>query len=308
MILLMGIPSEPSLGLVIEEVKQLDVPYVVFNQRHFANTQMGFEIENGQVTGWLQNESRSYRLATITGIYTRLMDFRLLPELKEQPENAPIWHHCYKLHNMLMQWCEISPARVLNRNAEIGSNYSKPYQSQLISQQGFKVPETLITNDPGLVKIFYKQHKKIIYKSISSIRSIVKTFEAKDMERLDLIRSCPTQFQQYIEGTNVRVHTIGGEAFAVAIQSNATDYRYTYEEGGQEILESIELSADIRQRCIDLSKALRLGFAGIDLIITPEKEVYCLEVNACPAFSYYEFHTGQPIASTVAKYLAKSNE
>ena len=42
----------------------------------------------------------------------------------------------------------------------------------------------------------------------------------------------------------------------------------------------------------------------IDLKITPEGQVYCLEVNPCPAFSYYEIHTEQPIARAVARYLA----
>jgi hypothetical protein len=29
-----------------------------------------------------------------------------------------------------------------------------------------------------------------------------------------------------------------------------------------------------------------------------------LEANPCPAYSYYEAHTGQPIARAVARYLA----
>ena len=34
-----------------------------------------------------------------------------------------------------------------------------------------------------------------------------------------------------------------------------------------------------------------LEFAGIDLKVTPDNEVYCFEVNPCPAFSYYENNT-----------------
>jgi len=53
-----------------------------------------------------------------------------------------------------------------------------------------------------------------------------------------------------------------------------------------------------------LSAALGLDFAGIDLKLTDEGEVYCFEVNPCPAFSYYEHSTGQPIAHAIACYLA----
>ena len=52
----------------------------------------------------------------------------------------------------------------------------------------------------------------------------------------------------------------------------------------------------------------RPGIRGIDLKITPEDDVYCFEVNPCPAFSYYEANADQPISAAVARYLAKPNQ
>jgi glutathione synthase/RimK-type ligase-like ATP-grasp enzyme len=49
-----------------------------------------------------------------------------------------------------------------------------------------------------------------------------------------------------------------------------------------------------------------LGFAGIDLKITPDDEIYCFEVNPSPAFSYYESNTGQRISEGVAAALTQS--
>jgi glutathione synthase/RimK-type ligase-like ATP-grasp enzyme len=79
-------------------------------------------------------------------------------------------------------------------------------------------------------------------------------------------------------------------------------------EGEQEVLEATELSQDVERRCVELAQALQLGFAGIDLKITPEGDIYCLEVNPCPAFSYFQRGTGQPIAEAVASYLAAAAE
>jgi glutathione synthase/RimK-type ligase-like ATP-grasp enzyme len=62
----------------------------------------------------------------------------------------------------------------------------------------------------------------------------------------------------------------------------------------------------LAERCVALSEALELPFAGIDLKITPEGEPFCFEVNPSPAFSYYESHTGQPIARAVARFLAEA--
>jgi glutathione synthase/RimK-type ligase-like ATP-grasp enzyme len=188
----------------------------------------------------------------------------------------------------------------------MGSNCSKPYQAQLIRKHGFRIPETLITNDPELVRDFCNRSGRIIFKSMSGVRSIVQTLDEEHFEHLDAIRWCPVQFQAFVEGTNVRVHVVGTRVFATAIDTNATDYRYAHRQGSEAQLRSTELPDEWEDRCVTLARALGLDFAGIDLKITPDGQVYCFEVNPSPAFSYYESHTGQPIARAVAQYLAGS--
>jgi glutathione synthase/RimK-type ligase-like ATP-grasp enzyme len=307
MILLCGIPSEPPLAMVSEQVRRLGVPYVLFNQRHFADMAIEFEITGSQVTGRLQLAGRDYRLESFCGVYTRLMDDQSLPELADIPPDTPQRQYCRGLHDALIRWCEITPARVVNRTAPMSSNFSKPYQAQLIRAHGFSVPETLITNDPALVRVFRQKHQRVIYKSMSGIRSIVQTLEEDDFARLELIRWCPTQFQAFVEGTNVRVHVVGTEVYATAISTDATDYRYAHRQGSQVELYALTLPDALAEQCVTLARALGLAFAGIDLKITPEQHVYCFEVNPSPAFSYYEAHTGQPIAQAVARYLANDD-
>ena len=52
------------------------------------------------------------------------------------------------------------------------------------------------------------------------------------------------------------------------------------------------------------ARTLGLHFAGIDLRRAPDGRWFCFEVNPSPGFTYYEAHTGQPIADAVASYLA----
>ncbi|MEW6481901.1 MAG: hypothetical protein AB1397_02700 [bacterium] len=203
MIILCGIPSEAPVAMVSKELTKMGVPYAIFNQRNFANIEMDFEISKEKITGFLKLEERSYRLEDIYGVYLRLMDYQLLPELKDEPPNSPKQNYSRILHETLVNWCEITHCRVVNRSAPMASGCSKPYQAQIIRKNGFLIPETLITNDPELVQEFLIKHKKIIYKSISGIRSIVQTLNEKDLERIDSIRGCPIQFQEFIEGTIV---------------------------------------------------------------------------------------------------------
>ena len=291
--------------MVREALDGLGAPYLLLNQRQFSIMGLMLEISSGQTAGRLQVNGDSYPLEEFTAIFTRLMDYRFLPELKDQPESSPQRQLCRNLLDTLNRWAEVAPARVVNRAAPMSSNFSKPFQAQLIRRFGFEVPETLITNDPELVKAFRARHQRIIYKSISGVRSIVQTFNDGDMDRLESIRWCPTQFQAFVDGTNVRVHTVGQKVFATAISTDATDYRYAHRQGGNRAeLRAVELSDDLAEMCVKLSEGLGLAFAGIDLKVTQDNRVYCFEVNPSPAFSYYEANTGQPIARAVAAYLA----
>lgn len=305
MILLCGIPSESPLEMVAERLDQLRLGFCVFNQRRFAECEMSFEIADGQVLGQFRIENQLHRLEDLTGVYIRLMDDQVLPELHQQAPDSPVRRYCRSLHDTLIRWCEIAPIRVLNRTAPMGSNASKPYQAQLIRQHGFAIPETLMTNEPEAVLEFLAHHKRVIYKSMSGVRSIVQMLNDSDLERLERIRWCPIQLQAFIEGMNVRVHVVGDQVFATAIRTEAADYRYADRQVGISAdLEAYSLPEEWAERCVQLAQALELPFAGIDLKITPDDEVYCFEVNPSPGFSYYEHHTQQPIALAVAQYLA----
>lgn len=304
MILMCGIPSETPLRMVADQLDVLGVGYTWFNQRRFHEYALEWEIVGGEVRGLLTLGAQRHRLEDVIGVYVRLMDDRVLPELAAEPENSPLRHRCRALHDTLFNWYEVASARVVNRAEPQGSNSSKPYQAQLILKHGFWVPETLITNDPDLVRRFHTEHGEIVFKSISGARSIVRQLTDADLARLDHIRWCPVQFQAYIPGTNVRVHTIGREAFATELISDATDYRYAAQQGGKTALAATELSDELIEGCVNLAAELRLPFAGIDLKIAPDGRVYCFEVNPSPAYSYYEAHTGQPIALALARYLS----
>jgi len=305
MILLCGIQSEPPLALVREALDRRGARYVSFNQRQFSSMSVEFELVKGEPVGLLQMNGDSYPLQDFTGVFNRMMDYRFLPEVKDLPETSPERRLCRNLVETLTKWSELSEARVVNKIAPMTSNFSKPFQAQLIRRYGFEVPQTLITNDPELVREFQAKHKKVIYKSISGVRSIVQTLTDDDLSRLENIRWCPTQFQAFVEGENVRVHTVGKKLFATAIKSEATDYRYAArQKGAPADLREVDLADELAEMCLNLSEGLGLAFAGIDLKITPENHIYCFEVNPSPAFSYYESNTGQPIADAVAGYLA----
>lgn len=305
MILLCGIPSESAMAMVRRRLEAMGEEVEVFAQRAVARIHVEMEVRAGRVGGALSLDGRTVALDSVRAVYLRLMEDAHVPEVAAEPPGSPLRRHSQLVHEVLLRWIDVTPARVVNRPSVQGSNGSKPFQAQLIAGQGLEVPETLVTNDPELVREFVSRHRDVVYKSMSGVRSIVQRLEPPDLDRLEAIRWCPVQFQERVPGVDVRVHTVGGEAFATAVHSDATDYRYARQQVGTAAeLAAVELPAEITLRCLSLAEALELEFAGIDLRIAPDGRVYCFEVNPSPAFSYYEANTGQPISAALARHLA----
>lgn len=308
MIILCGIPTETPLAMVAGALSDQGAEFMVVNQRRVTENRLALRFDDGELSGVLECADVAVPLEAVTGAYLRLMDDQRLPEVTGEPAASPLRQRARAFHELLVHWAEISPATVVNRYSRMGSNSSKPYQAQLIGAAGFRVPETLVTNDPDAVLDFRARHGKLIFKSVSSERSVVKRLARADLRRLDRIRHCPVQFQEYVSGQDIRVHTVGGEVFATAIASSGVDYRYASRVDGEPpTLSAIELPDEVAERCLGLTAMLELEFAGIDLRRDPEGRFVCFEVNPSPAFSYYELHTGQPIAQAVAAHLGSQD-
>lgn len=304
MILLGGIPSERPLTLLTEALDGIGAPWRLFNQRRAAECAMTFTVDRNGVGGALDLHGERIDLRDVTGVYLRLMDDRILPEMEGEPDDSRARRGCRALHDALYRWMEVADALVVNRSDPQGSNGSKPYQAQLIAACGLGVPDTLITTDPAEALAFRAKHGQVIYKSMSGVRSIVKALDDADAVRLGDIGWCPVQFQALVPGCDVRVHVVGRDVHATAIVSDAVDYRYAGQTGGSTSLRAANLPADLAERCVALTAGLGLVFAGIDLRIGPDGTATCFEVNPSPAYSYYQLNTGQPIATSLARVLA----
>jgi len=312
MILLCGIPSEPPLALAIQAAQAAEVEYALLNQRElpFSDMQLGLSPE-GVVAGTLSLRGSDWPLESFAGVYFRMMEYQSLPENMPRGRTPPdrnLYERSRLFQEAFLQWLEISQARILNRPSDMASNLSKPYQAQLIARGGFLTPRTLVTNDPAEVQDFASRAGRVVYKSISSVRSIVRELADAGPEALERVRVLPTQFQEFVPGINIRVHVIGEQVFATEVVTEAVDYRYAGNDGLDAQMRPIELPDAVASRCVDLSRALRLPFCGIDLKRTPEGEYYCFEANPSPAYSCYEEQTGQPIARALVEYLASERE
>jgi glutathione synthase/RimK-type ligase-like ATP-grasp enzyme len=300
-ILLWGLPGDDPFDAVADALTRRGASFTVLDQR--AALDQRIELEVGEaLAGAVWCGPQRIALAEVRALYTRVYDARKLPRVAAAgPQGCA---QVIELETALWSWADEAAARVVNRPSAMASNGSKPYQSAIIASAGFFVPETLITTDPEAAAAFWDRHGDVIYKSVSGVRSRVSRLSAEHRERLADVASCPTQFQVWVPGRDHRVHVVGDEVFAVEVISDADDYRYASAGGHNCELRATALPDDVAARARAVAAALDLPLAGIDLRRTPEGRWYCFEVNSSPCFTYYEHHTGQPIAAALAAYLA----
>ncbi|WP_144299615.1 ATP-grasp domain-containing protein [Elioraea rosea] len=256
----------------------------------------------GGPEGALRGPGWELDLAEISGAYVRFLG----PEGRVLPTDLPGATATAlrgEADAALMALIEDLPCPVVNRLGGGMSNNSKPYQALLLARAGFRVPPTLVTTDPDAARAFHAEHGAVIYKSISGVRSIVRRLGPEQLGRIDLLRHGPAQFQAFVPGQDVRVHTVGERLFATRVRSEATDYRYASRDGLAVSMEPAELPASVAAACRRIARELDLLHAGIDLRETPEGEWVCFEVNPCPGFLFYERQTGQPISLALAELL-----
>jgi glutathione synthase/RimK-type ligase-like ATP-grasp enzyme len=303
MILVCGGLADGVTELVCSRLQDCGYPYRLLDVARFPEDYRVFwRWTDGGPEGWIATTDWRLDLDAISGVYARLLgpeDRPPLPSL--DPSAAAALRGEGDLS--LMALLEDLACPVVNRIGGGLSNNSKPYQILLISGTGLSVPPTLVTSDPAAARAFYAEQGQVIYKSASGVRSIVRRLDPDQLARLDLLRDGPAQFQAFIPGDNIRVHTVGERVFATRIESEAVDYRYAHADGLTAKLEPVTLPRTVEAACLRLARAFDLLFAGIDLKRTPDGEFFCFEVNPCPGFLYYERHTRQPISTALADLL-----
>jgi hypothetical protein len=305
MILTWGIARDRPLELVLTALQRMNAPTVFLDQQALLQSRIDITVD-GALRGRVQTPDWSAALESISAVYLRPYDARRMAALEHEKPSSRKFRRAFGFEDCLLSWIEMTPALVVNRPSAMSSNNSKPYQLQLIRNAGFCVPETLVTTDPKAALEFWEQQGAVIYKSLSGVRSIVTRLGPEHHSRMEDIPHCPTQFQQYIEGTDFRVHIVGNELFSCEISSTEDDYRYPQKRDEHVRVCSCEVEQNIEDRCFELAASMKLPVAGIDLRRTPSGQWYCFEVNPSPGFSFYEEATGQPISEAVARLLIQS--
>jgi glutathione synthase/RimK-type ligase-like ATP-grasp enzyme len=300
MILVWGISQDGPLRAIREALARESEGLLMLDQFDVARSDMSFD-EADVSDGWLMVGGERIDLASVTAVYPRPYETaRVLRAAGEVDLEAA--QHAARFDDTMLLWLELTPSLVVNLPSAMTSNGSKPLQSAIIASAGFDVPDTLLTTAAEAAVEFRERHGRVIYKSIGGVRSRVSLLKDEALGRIANGAS-PIQLQEYIPGTDLRVHVVGNEVFACTIESDAVDYRYPSTEPEQPRIEACSLPAEISDRCVALTRLLGLSLAGIDLRRASDGRWVCFEANPSPGYTFYEQATGAEITAALARLL-----
>ncbi len=185
-------------------------------------------------------------------------------------------------------------------------------QAARARQAGFRVPETLLTQDADAARTFVLVHGAVVTKAISfgALGDPAGQVAYTSAVGLDAdwtgLAVCPGLFQERVaKRREWRLTTVGARVFAARTRDGAAvdpiDWRRS--EAPDTIFEPAELPAEVGRMILSLCARSDLVFATHDLIETPAGEFCFLETNPAGQWGWLELGAGLPIAAALAGVL-----
>ncbi len=205
----------------------------------------------------------------------------------------------------------------VNRPDLDGTAELKPYHMQLAKRLGFRMPRTLMTNDPDeVVALLDSTDRPIVYKALTSgvvhypgafPGGLLTSMVGEEIrEHLGRVRHTICTFQEYVEKAHeVRLTVIGNTYFPVVITSQDEAATSVDWRGAEELPYGpyAPLPEHVVKQVQALMEELGLVYGALDFIVTPDGEWVFLEVNPNGQFIWMQLDLGLAMSECLAELL-----
>jgi hypothetical protein len=297
---------------VVLELRRRNIPFLRLNTEDLPQCKVTFE--PSAVDSWqLTQQDHSYALSSFTAGYYRRPS---APIPVSEIADPIAQEYCVSEWSAVLRslWNALE-GRWLNSPFAILRAEDKPRQLAVATGLGFRVPETIITNDQQAAVGFAEQRsivgkplrQALLERGESGEVIFTSRLSRADLADADTVSLAPCIFQrEIIKKCDVRVTVVGSNVFAVAIASQATDDTATdWRKGSNPDLvhESIELPTELAERCVALAQSLDISFGAIDLVLDQSEQYWFLEINPNGQWAWIERRTGLPITRAIVDAL-----
>lgn len=214
-----------------------------------------------------------------------------------------------------------SRALLVNRGRLVHPANAKSFQLLTAKRTGFKIPNTVISNNPDDVREFYKQHPQGIIAKMhfpfswrdkdAKLHALWTTSVNEDLLTHDnAISSSPMIYQERLDiEEELRVIVIGQTTIAMSQKRSGHE--------DQDLADSrvetnpayvFDVPEELSLLCINFTRSMQLTYSALDIAITKNGEYVFLESNESGQFLYLEESVPElPILDIFCRFLASGD-
>ena len=206
---------------------------------------------------------------------------------------------------------------VLNSSLAIDTVKDKLFTVQIMAENGFPIPNTILAKFPIDMSVLDKHFKfPLVVKSLSGSKGS-GVFLCKEREMFEdllaLIQEANPKsnfiLQEYIahsHGRDLRVLVLGGQVLCAMERKSQNDgFKANYSLGGT--THFYEVDKALEALVLQIASVLALDFSGIDLLFDQDGFKVC-EVNSSPGFKGMELANERNIAKELLLFASKNSQ
>lgn len=183
---------------------------------------------------------------------------------------------------------------------------NKLLQLQAAKQVGLRIPRTLISQNPAVIRDFCAQQSTIV-KTVAGTTKTALMAQPVTEELLiadRMLMLSPAIYQEQILGENhLRIQVFGEDIHAVLLTCPEIDWRVHLD---QVSVEYYPLPNDIQDQLIRFTKLMNLEMGIFDMKFDLQGNLYWLEVNPQGQFLFLEGMSDIPLGEIFSRYLANT--
>lgn len=312
-VLIVSTIADTATDEVVRRLLRLDIPVKRLNTEEYPfSSTLAFRPENSAGRSWITLNGES--ISNPSRIWYR----RVRTPPKPNGMDDGVYTFCLQENRAALIGSIMGlPGPWMSHPSAVWQAEYKPFQLTLATKAGLRIPATVITNDPSTIREAFREFREMIVKPV---RTGYLTCEGQELaiftsrvleqhlEELESARLSPAIYQTLVpKRFDLRITIVGRKIFAAAIDSQtdpsaAIDWRHTTNPNLPH--RPFLLPEEIAKKLLLLMDSLRLTFAAIDMVQTPDGEYMFLEVNPSGQWLWLDDMLGLGISDAVAEWLA----
>ncbi|MFG2881960.1 ATP-grasp ribosomal peptide maturase [Streptomyces sp. NPDC048297] len=307
-VLILTSEEDVTADMVVLRLGEADVPVVRLDPADLTNgVSLSGEYAQGACEGQLSVGGRRVSLSGLRSVWVRRPG--VAAARAAQPSAWLTEESAQALYGLLRG----TDARWMNHPDAARRARHKPWQLRLAQHSGLPVPATLITTFPQAAREFAERFPDLVVKPVSGAhpqeppRTVPTSRVAPDAD-FSAVAFGPTLLQRRVaKRADIRLTVVGDRLLAARKSADPhahpDDVDVRFAPSVSPWLPA-QTPARIAEAVLRYMRGAELSYGAFDFAEDADGVWWFLECNQSGQFGFVEMDTGQPIAATIARWLA----